>query len=252
MQNSKTDTSSTASSSRRRWLGWTLASVAAGAAGVAGWRQFGPRQAPVPEAVAGVPERWLTHAFAQPGQIGTRTLESFQGKPLLINLWATWCPPCIEEMPELARFAARHEFRPHALGPLLRVLCAGGACLGACLLLRHAPLLGAACGALVYAGVLAGLKAFGPHDLAELRSTGLIEFLQARDVTTVLVGGLATDYCVKTSVLQLRRAGFRVIVHLDACRGIAPETIDQARTRMIEAGAELAQTLADIQRLLDA
>ena len=45
---------------------------------------------------------------------------------------------------------------------------------------------------------------------------------------------------------------FPVIVHLDACRGIAPETIDQARTRMIEAGAELAQTLADIQRLLDA
>ena len=104
MQNSKTDTSSTASSSRRRWLGWTLASVAAGAAGVAGWRQFGPRQAPVPEAVAGVPERWLTHAFAQPGQIGTRTLESFQGKPLLINLWATWCPPCIEEMPLLDAF----------------------------------------------------------------------------------------------------------------------------------------------------
>ena len=104
MQNSKTDTSSTASSSRRRWLGWTLASVAAGAAGVAGWRQFGPRQAPVPEAVAGVPERWLTHAFAQPGQIGTRTLESFQGKPLLINLWATWCPPCIDEMPLLDAF----------------------------------------------------------------------------------------------------------------------------------------------------
>ena len=68
------------------------------------------------------------------------------------------------------RFAARHEFRPHALGPLLRVLCAGGACLGACLLLRNAPLAGAACGALVYAGVLVGLKAFGPHDLAELRS----------------------------------------------------------------------------------
>ena len=84
------------------------------------------------------------------------------------------------------------------------------------------------------------------HDLAERRSTGLIEFLQARGVATVLVGGLATDYCVKTSVLQLRRAGFRVIVHLDACRGIAPETVDQARTRMIEAGAELAQTLADV------
>ena len=88
--------------------------------------------------------------------------------------------------------------------------------------------------------------------LAERRSTGLIEFLQARKVDTVLVGGLATDYCVKTSVLQLRRAGFRVIVHLDACRGIAPETVASAHTQMIEAGAELAQTLIDVQRLLDA
>lgn len=68
------------------------------------------------------------------------------------------------------RFAARHGFRPQALGALLRVLCAGGACLGACVLLRHQPLLGAAAGTVVYLGVLVGLKAFGPHDLAELRS----------------------------------------------------------------------------------
>lgn len=29
----------------------------------------------------------------------------FSGRPLLVNVWASWCPPCIEEMPELDRFA---------------------------------------------------------------------------------------------------------------------------------------------------
>lgn len=28
------------------------------------------------------------------------------GRPLLVNVWATWCGPCIEEMPELQRYAA--------------------------------------------------------------------------------------------------------------------------------------------------
>ncbi|PJG58104.1 isochorismatase family protein [Aeromonas cavernicola] len=105
----------------------------------------------------------------------------------------------------------------------------------------------------VWKGVEPDLHPYGAcfHDLAEQRSTGLIEFLQARHVDTVLVGGLATDYCVKTSVLQLRRAGLRVIVHLAACRGIAPATIAAAHTQMIDAGAELAQTLTDLQHLLD-
>ncbi|MCS3460847.1 nicotinamidase [Aeromonas sp. BIGb0445] len=106
----------------------------------------------------------------------------------------------------------------------------------------------------VWKGIEPDLHPYGAcyHDLAGRRSTGLIEFLRSRNVSTVLAGGLATDYCVKTSVLQLRHAGFRVIVHLDACRGIAPETIASAHVQMTEAGAELARSLTDIQRLLDA
>lgn len=31
------------------------------------------------------------------------SLNDFKGKPIIINLWATWCQPCIEEMPSLAK-----------------------------------------------------------------------------------------------------------------------------------------------------
>lgn len=34
----------------------------------------------------------------------TLDLATWQGKPLVINFWATWCPPCVEEMPLLDAF----------------------------------------------------------------------------------------------------------------------------------------------------
>ncbi|MDD5029703.1 MAG: TlpA disulfide reductase family protein [Rhodoferax sp.] len=36
------------------------------------------------------------------------TTALFRGKPLLVNFWATWCPPCVEELPLLNAFYRQH------------------------------------------------------------------------------------------------------------------------------------------------
>lgn len=47
-------------------------------------------------------------AIELPGLDGQRvSLAELQaGRPMLVNVWASWCGPCIEEMPELQRFAS--------------------------------------------------------------------------------------------------------------------------------------------------
>jgi len=85
------------------------------------------------------------------------------------------------------------------------------------------------------------------QDLAERDSTGAIEWLRQRQIDTVIVGGLATDYCVKTTVLQLLRAGFAVLVNLAACRGVAAETSAAALVEMRRAGAELITDSAELE-----
>lgn len=52
----------------------------------------------------------MADAFQNPmGEVAR--LSDFKGKPLLVNIWATWCGPCIIEMPMLDELAAREKDR---------------------------------------------------------------------------------------------------------------------------------------------
>lgn len=100
----------------------------------------------------------------------------------------------------------------------------------------------------VYKGVEPDMHPYGGcyHDFAEKVSTGLIEFLLCKGVETVIVGGLATDYCVKQTVLQLLAAGFETIVNLGACRGLASDTTEQAILQMQQQGAIIIQSSLEL------
>jgi thiol-disulfide isomerase/thioredoxin len=43
---------------------------------------------------------------------GRRTLADFRGKVIMVNLWATWCAPCVAELPSLGALAAAMKAQP--------------------------------------------------------------------------------------------------------------------------------------------
>jgi thiol-disulfide isomerase/thioredoxin len=53
-------------------------------------------------------------AFLDPNGRET-SLSDFRGRPLLVNLWATWCAPCVVEMPTLDALAGREDGRVQVL-----------------------------------------------------------------------------------------------------------------------------------------
>ena len=93
---SRENTSEVVLRQRRLLLAVTGASAALAGLGYAWWRST---ESSVTEPVPGF---WMLQGDTPGGEI--LRAESFRARPLLVNFWATWCPPCIDELPLINAF----------------------------------------------------------------------------------------------------------------------------------------------------
>ncbi len=84
--------------SRRRALGLAVGAAAALAGAGVAWRRWRVNDG----AEAATAALWSMQ-FDKP-EGGKLVMADLRGKPLLINFWATWCVPCVRELPALQRF----------------------------------------------------------------------------------------------------------------------------------------------------
>jgi nicotinamidase/pyrazinamidase len=99
---------------------------------------------------------------------------------------------------------------------------------------------------IVYKGLEKDMHPYGAayHDLEEKLSTGLVEFLRCNQITNVILGGLALDYCVSKTAKQLYKNGFRVFVNISACKALG-NTRD-AMNDLRHHGIQVIETLGEI------
>jgi nicotinamidase/pyrazinamidase len=71
------------------------------------------------------------------------------------------------------------------------------------------------------------------------KATGLADILKDADIKKLIIYGLATDYCVKATVMDAVMLGFEVTLLKDLCRGVAPESTAAALEDMKAAGVDI-------------
>lgn len=71
--------------------------------------------------------------------------------------------------------------------------------------------------------------------------------LKKEGVDKLLMFGIATDYCVKSTAVDGAKLGFEVTVVTDLCRGVDPKTSDKAIQDMTAAGVRVVESLDEVR-----
>lgn len=106
---------------------------------------------------------------------------------------------------------------------------------------------------IVYKGTNALIDSYSTFfDNGHRKSTGLESYLREKGIKEIFIVGLATDYCVKYSVMDALQLGFRPYVIVDACRGVNLDPNDSKKALQImhQGGANLI-SFNDLKHLME-
>ena len=93
---------------------------------------------------------------------------------------------------------------------------------------------------IIYKGTNSQIDSYsGFHDNGKIRSTGLSDYLKAKNITSIDYVGLVTEYCVKFTVFDSIEEGFKTRVILKGIKGINLEESNKALKEMKSRGVDL-------------
>ncbi|MBP7216592.1 MAG: bifunctional nicotinamidase/pyrazinamidase [Candidatus Omnitrophica bacterium] len=92
---------------------------------------------------------------------------------------------------------------------------------------------------LLYKGMDPASESYSAFQAEDARGIAFEKLLAMSGIATLYIGGLATDYCVKSSVLDALKRGFKVVLLSDAMRGVDLKPGDSAKAvkEMLRKGA---------------
>jgi nicotinamidase/pyrazinamidase len=93
---------------------------------------------------------------------------------------------------------------------------------------------------LLYKGIDPGEDSYSAFQAEDISGMGFAKLLNILGIRELYVGGLATDYCVKSSTLDALRHGFKVKLLMDAIQGVnlGPDDSQRAIKQVVKNGAK--------------